>query len=489
MKMDNGKLEEVRLPSCHPESSSDESGFLNFARQAYSFVKPTPFHASYYRILENFARGKIRKLIVSVPPQHGKSLGASVLLPAYLLGLNPDMKIAVASYNATLASRFNRRVQRLIDSEKYARIFPETSIKALSGKSEYARTTTHTEIVGHQGEIYAVGREGSLTGHEVDVFILDDLYKDAMEANSPVVRENCWEWYTDVVKTRMHNDSQELVVFTRWHEEDLIGSILAMEKHTVLERWEQIDTLPPDRWLVVNFEALKESPPTPVDNREKDEALWPQKHNSKHLLERRNLDTARFECLYQGKPSPREGRLYGEKFLTYDAIEEIIVRKGCYIDTADLGDDYLCALCYDIGASGTAYITDAVYSREAMEVTEQLIAEMLIRNRTRIAHFESNNGGRGFALSVKKMVNNTKIEWFHQSDNKEARILTNSSTVLHKIRMPSDWAARWPEMHRHLILYGRKFASNRWHDAADVLTGIVEREIFRPAEKKMKFVI
>jgi predicted phage terminase large subunit-like protein len=462
--------------------------FPDFAAQAFSFVTPTPFHLSYYRVLEHFARGNIRKLIVSVPPQHGKSLGASVMLPAYLLGLNPDLKVAVASYNATLASRFNRRVQRLMDSENYTRTFPGSAIKGLTAKSEYARTASHTEIVGRQGELYAVGREGSLTGHEVDVFILDDLYKDAMEANSPIVRENCWEWYTDVVKTRMHNDSQELIVFTRWHEEDLIGTILSKEKYTVLTSWKQIETLPRDRWLVVNFEALKETPPSEIDPRAHGEALWPRKHSREHLLERRNLDNARFECMYQGKPSARGGRLYGENFKTYGEVTEEIIRKGCYVDTADLGDDYLCAICYDVGASGTVYVNDAVYSREGMEVTEQRVAEMLARNHTRLAYVESNNGGRGFARAVGRLSPHVKIEWFHQSGNKEARILTNSATVLHNIRMPADWGARWPEMHNHLTLYNRRYTSNRWHDAADVLTGIVEREILRTADKRMKVV-
>ncbi len=460
--------------------------FIDFAVSAYSFVTLTRFHKTYYRALEHFARGEIRKLIVSMPPQHGKSLGASVMLPAYLLGLNPDLKVAVSSYNATLASRFNRRVQRLMDSENYSRTFPDTAIKPLSAKSEYARTATHTEIIGHHGELYAVGREGSLTGHEVDIFILDDLYKDAMEANSPVVRENCWEWYTDVVKTRMHNDSQELIVFTRWHEEDLIGTLMDKEQYIVLSDWDQIEELPRDRWVVINFDALKEGPLTEIDPREQGEALWPKKHSRAHLLERRNLDSDRFECLYQGRPSARGGRLYGDNIQTYNTIDEEIVRKGCYVDTADLGDDYLCAICYDTGISGRIYITDVVYSREGMEVTERLVAGMLVRNSTRAAYIESNNGGRGFARAVGRLAPGVKIEWFHQSGNKEARILTNSATVIHNVRMPAGWNGRWPELYNHLVLYNRRFASNRWHDAPDVLTGIVEHEVVRTSDKRIK---
>ena len=467
-----------------PEGESTPS-FYVFAKGVYPSFRHTPFHAAYYRILESFARGRIRKLMVSVPPQHGKSLGSSVLLPAYMLGLNPDLKIAIASYNQSLASRFNRRVQRILDSESYASIFPETSIKPLSGKSEYVRTSTQVDVIGHRGELLAVGREGSLTGNEVDIFILDDLYKDAMEANSPLIRENCWEWYTSVVRTRLHNNSQELLVFTRWHEEDLMGRLMEKEKNIRLTQWDQIDRLSAHEWLVVNFEALKEGPPTEIDLRMEGEALWPQRHSAELLREKRALDARWFDCMFQGRPSMRDGLLYGDRFQTYTTIPCPVTKKGNYTDTADLGDDYLCSVCYDTGADGLLYITDVVYSREGMEVTEKLVADMLNHNMTRIAYVESNNGGRGFARAVASLCSITRIEWFHQGGNKEARILSNSATVIQKIRMPADWAQRWPDFYNHLLIYRRMFKMNRWHDAPDVLTGIIEREVVETTAKKI----
>ena len=301
-----------------------------------------------------------------------------------------------------------------------------------------------------------------------------------------MVRENCWEWYTSVVRTRMHNDSSELIVFTRWHEEDLIGTILSKEKHILLTEWEQIDTLKPSEWLVVNFEALKEGLPTGIDPRMEGEALWPARHSRELLLEKRNLDPFRFSCMYQGRPSLHSGLLYGDRLQTYDRIDEPVQRKGNYTDTADLGDDYLCSVCYDVGESGRVYVTDVVYSREGMEVTERLVAEMLVRNGTRHAFVESNNGGRGFARAVGALAGHVRIEWFHQSENKEARILTNSATVIHNVFFPRDCQSRWPDLYSHMVTYRRLFRANRWHDAPDVLTGIVEREVIRPAGKKIR---
>ena len=460
---------------------------VEFAQKVYPFISTDDFHTAYYRVLEAFGRGDIRKLIVTVPPQHGKSLGSSVLLPAYMLGLNPDARIAIASYSATLASRFNRRVQRLMESPEYEELFTDTRIKKTGQRTSYIRTADQVEIIGRQGELFSVGREGSLTGNRVDVFILDDLYKDAMEANSPIIRENCWEWYTSVVRTRMHNLSQELIVFTRWHEEDLIGTLTSREQCTPLTHWEQLDT-PCEGWLHLNFEALKTSPACPIDPRPAGVPLWSEQHSRELLLEKRNLDPLRFECMYQGHPTARGGLLYGDNFGTYDHLPECIIKRGNYTDTADTGDDYLCSVCYVVDNHYNIYVTDVVYSREPMEITERLVADMINRTSTRTADVESNNGGRGFARAVASLTPLARISWFHQNGNKEARILSNSATVTGHIRMPHDWGERWSDFHNHLTTYRRLFRSNRWHDAADVLTGIVERELCRPAAGKIGFL-
>ena len=360
----------------HP-AACNSVAFADFALGVYPFLELQPFHRTYYRVLEAFAAGRIRRLIVTMPPQHGKSLGASTLLPAYVLGLDPDCRVAIASYSGSLASKFNRRVQRILESREYASFFPATTIKCGSKPPGYIRTSEEVEIVGRRGGLLSVGREGSLTGNRVDCFILDDLYKDALEANSPIVRANCWEWYTSVVRTRMHNASRELVVFTRWHEEDLIGSIREREPVEELLAWEQLDALPSDGWLHLNFEALKCGPPSPIDPRLPGQALWEEQHGAALLAAKRRLDPLQFEAMYQGHPSAREGLLYGPNLTEYECLPREIVRWANYTDTADTGDDYLCSLCYAVDADGAVYVTDAVYSREPMEVTEPLVAEML----------------------------------------------------------------------------------------------------------------
>lgn len=451
--------------------------FTYFAQAVTQGLSLTQFHRTYYELLERFARGEIKRLIITIPPQHGKSHGSSILLPAYILGLDPSLRIALASYSLSLASRFNRRVRQIMNSSEYQRIFPRTRLPGQGGK-RYPAVCSNTEfdIAGETGGLLCAGREGALTGNPVDIFILDDLYKDAMEANSPVIRGNTWEWYNSVAKTRLHNDSQELIVFTRWHEEDLIGMIEARERVTMLTEMPHPQATDDGSWYRLNFEAIKRGRPCPIDPRADGEPLWGAKHSLRLLERKRLLDPIRFEAMYQGNPSSKESLLYGDNFLTYETPAEDIIKRANYTDTADTGEDFLCSLCYEVGTDGLIYITDAVYTPQSMELTEPMVAQMLMRCGTDSALIESNNGGRGFARALARLSSGVRIEWFHQSRNKEARILSNATDALRLVRFPADWKSRWPRLHADLAGYSRIYRSNRRHDAADVLTGIVETE-------------
>lgn len=159
-----------------PSAAGVPPSFGAFALSVYPFLELQPFHRAYYRVLEAFAAGRIRRLIVTMPPQHGKSVGATTLLPAYVLGLDPDLRVAIASYSGALASKFNRRVQRIVESREYAAFFPATTIKQGTKPPGYIRTADEVEVIGRRGGLLSVGREGALTGNRVDCFILDDLY-------------------------------------------------------------------------------------------------------------------------------------------------------------------------------------------------------------------------------------------------------------------------------------------------------------------------
>lgn len=447
---------------------------LSFTKYTFNKFQPTWFHCNYYRILDLFAKGKIKKLIISVPPQHGKSQNSSIQTPAYMVGHSPELKIATVCYSATKARKFGRKTKQLITEQCYQDIFPETRLADRSD-SNYINTAEEMEIVGHDGSLKCVGYEGGLTGDPVDVLLMDDLYKDWKEANSPVIRENVRDWYITVADTRLHNDSQQLIVFTRWHDEDLIGFIEANYKVVQINSWSDVENPDPDKWYKINFEAIKTGIPTEIDPRKEGEPLWPERHSLKKLLDARRKDPLMFECLYQGNPVAASGLLYGaDGWKTYTTRTDAIIRKN-YTDTSDTGSDYLCSIDYDVCADGLAYVIDVRYTSEPMEVTEPLVAGGLLKNLVSLSDIESNNGGRGFARKIQEMTyGKVNIRWFHQSGNKEARIVTNAANVKQKIVFPDDWHIRWPEFYLAVIKFKRKFNANEHDDAPDVLTGIVE---------------
>lgn len=428
-------------------------------------------------------------------PTHN-SEGSSRKLPAFMLGLNPDRKICIGSYAATIARDFNRDVQRIIDTPRYRELFPGTYLNGsnvVTMSNTYLRNSDIIEMVGRKGSLRVVGRGGSLTSKTVDVSILDDVYKDYAEGNSPIVRAAAWKWYTTVVRTRLHNDSQELIVFTRWHDDDLIGRIEKSGETIIdVKCWADLEDVTPGAWVRINFEGLKTGEPTEIDPREPGAALWESRHSKQKLEAQKALDPVQFQCLYQGNPGSAEGRLY-QPFKTWVEKSDYgtYIRSGAYIDVADEGDDLLFAATYDVYKSDNlffnektkrmepilfALITDMEMTDENTDVTTVTVPAMINRNGTQKAWVESNNGGAGYEKVIKKKVR-AITDPFYQGGNKESRIITASAMVNQHIIMPFGWETRYKAVYDHVTGFLRNFGANTHDDPEDGLTGIYEKEI------------
>ena len=493
------------------------SHFVTYTMPSYQM---TPIHEVLADVLNLFAYGRIKKLIVTMPPQHGKTELSTKRLSSFILGINPNLQIAIASYSATQVRKFSIHIQRIISDRKYHNIFPDTLLQNNSDKSPlisklseleekiryseiannwgkraiierqiielenkigergglpYIKTMEEFEVVGHSGALKAIGRGGPLTGNLVDIMILDDLYKDYTEGNSPVTRESVLDWYKSVVRTRLHNDSQELITFTRWHDEDLIGSLEKSEKVILLTKREQLENPDPTVWYKVNFPALatEECKLNEFDGRELGEPIWAKRHSKAKLENDRNLDPEKFESLHQGDPRPKTGLLFSG-FGTYMVRPKMKYRKN-YTDTADQGSDFLCSINYEVGMDDNIYIIDVYYTQEPQEVTEPGTAEFLNRFGRVHATIESNNGGRAFARNVDRLSGKKHtIDWFHQSENKESRILTNAAELQRRVFFPYNWEGKWPGFSNHILKYRRNFKANKYHDGIDALTGCLE---------------
>ena len=452
-----------------------QENLLSFTRHTLPSFAPAPFHIAYYEVLTRFAMGEIKKLMITMPPQHGKSEGATRRLPAFVLGQDPDKRIAIVSYNAIKARKFNRELQRIMDDDRYYELFPQTLLAGQASYQEqgrrsrnYARNSDECEIVGYQGSFKTIGVGGSLTGEPVDMLIMDDLYKDASSAWSPVIRQNVADWYDTVASTRLHNDSQQLLVFTRWHIEDLAGRLL--EQEGVYDPIEN-----PQGWLLVSFPAIQNRPPSEQDPRAEGEPLWPERHSLEKLLEIKGRSPTVFESLYQQNPQPSQGLMY-EEFSCYTDLPSRSYSVA-YIDAADSGADYLCALFYKEAEDGN-YITDVLYTKDPMEVTETTLTYMLQQHQVERCHIESNNGGNLFVSNLQQRSWDTgnrltRFNPFHQNQNKTARIFAASASVQKLIKMPLDWKKRFPKFARDLTGYLR-VGTNAHDDAPDALTGSIE---------------
>jgi len=329
------------------------SFLIDFIEYNNSFYTTRWFHEQICEHLDSLLRNGHHKLMVFLPPQHGKSTIISENFPAFALGCNPKLHIVSCSYSSDLAQKSNRKVQRLIDTPTYRKLFPETQLNdksvANDSKGNWLRNTEVFEIVKHAGSFKAVGVEGALTGNPIDIGIIDDPVKDSVEAQSTTTRNRNWEWYNEVFVPRCHNTSKKILVMTRWHEDDLAGRILAKEKD----------------WKVFSLPAIKETEPNKEDPRKIGEALWPDKHSAESIIAIRGKSERAFISLYQQRPAPVEGGTFKKAWFKFykkgDApptFDTVIQSWDCAFKDTVTSDFVVGQVWGKVGV--TAYLLDMV---------------------------------------------------------------------------------------------------------------------------------
>jgi predicted phage terminase large subunit-like protein len=444
---------------------------LDFTLRTKPNFKPNWFHERYYQKLNDFANGKIKKLMIFVPPQHGKSEGSTRRLPAFMAGKNPNERIAIVSYSSSKARKFNREIQRVLEDPIYKQIFPH--IKLSNGADGYAKTFDEIEFVDFDGGIKTVGVGGPLTGEPVDKLIMDDLYKDWASAQSDTIREAIQDWYDSVADTRLHNESQQLIVFTRWHEHDLAGYLLNKE---------------PDEWEVLVYPAIKIGDPTEYDPRLPGEALWPERHSLQKLILTRTRNAHNFESLYQQNPKPKQGLLFPLSELklfnpaTVDT-SKLAEYRYSHIDPADEGGDSLSApVGYLIGDK--IYLPDVIHNTDGTDVNEPKCVEFIKHHRCNAVEIESNSAWKLFRQNIKKAIeedgSDCDIRSIKNTVNKHTRILEASAFIKNNFIFREDWetySVEYAAFVKNLTEY-RKIqdgqSKNKHDDAPDSCAGMAK---------------
>lgn len=299
-------------------------------------VNPAYVSAAHHRVIADklgaVERGEIDRLMIFMPPRHGKSELASRKFPAWYLGRNPSKQIIAASYNSDLARDFGRDVRNLVGEPEYRAIF---NCVELSADSQ-AANRMHTN---HGGMYIAAGVGTAVTGRGADVLLIDDPLKDREEADSERRRDTVWNWFRSTAYTRLMPGGAVVLIQTRWHEDDLAGRLLQQDGRKDEG----------GQWDVLELPA--------IDN---GRALWPEWYPVSTLERiKAAIGPREWSALYQQRPQPDEGTFFQRDwFKEWEALPALRYYGSSDYAVTDGGGDYTVHTVWGVDAAGAVYRVD-----------------------------------------------------------------------------------------------------------------------------------
>lgn len=391
---------------------------IDFVRKTKRDYQTNWHHAVLCDRLDSFVNGDIKRLIVCMPPRHGKSELVSRRLPAYILGRNPDAKIIACSYSADLAQRMNRDVQRIMDDAAYISQFPDTrlygkNIRTIADGS-WLRNSDIFEVVNHSGVYRSAGVGGGIGGMGFDFGIIDDPIKNREDADSQRIRDKVWDWWQSTFYTRAEKDAAILLTTTRWHGDDLAGRILGSGDAS--------------DWSVVSFPAVCEDADNPDDPRNIGDPLWPGKYDSTALDKiRQAIGPYQWASLYQQRPRPREGGMFkAQWFALVDAVPRDALRVRWWDKGATEGDGDYTAGVLVAYHDGVFYIEDVVRGQWSSGERDRIIRQTAELDRLRglnITYWgeqEPGSGGKDAAQAFVRLLAGYNVHTEPTTGNKES---------------------------------------------------------------------
>jgi predicted phage terminase large subunit-like protein len=279
LELERKRLElRLRLMQAQEAASKD---FLSFCQYVWPEMLVGEHHRRIAKALDRVASGECKRLMIAMPPRHGKSQMGSYLFPAYLMGRRSDAKLIVGSHTAELAQRFGRMIRNLIDSDKYKELFPSMTLSADS------KAAGRWDTSGG-GEAFFIGKGGAMTGRGGDVIILDDIL-DEQDALSETAMEATFDWYTSGPRQRLQPGGAMVIINTRWKVDDLTGRLLKQQTN-----------LKADQWEVLEFPAILPS----------GRALWPEFWEVEELERvRLSIGVKKWLAQWQQQPTNDEGAI------------------------------------------------------------------------------------------------------------------------------------------------------------------------------------
>lgn len=328
------------------------NSLIAFTEYTYPRYRTAKHHRIIAEQLERVERGEVDRLMLLVPPRHGKSELASKRLPAWLLGRQPHKQFLSVSATEGLAADFGRDVRNIIGSAEYRAIFDTRLAEDSQAKGKW-----HTS---EGGMFYAIGVEGNILGRGGDLLLIDDPYATMKEAQSELTRKNVWDWYTGTAYNRLMPGAAIVVINHRMHEDDLCGQLLAQQ------------AAGGDKWEVVELPALNDA----------GEALWPEAYPVQALERiRRNSQPRYWSALYQQRPAPEEGDYFKSEWLKpytkAPPLDTLRIYGGSdYAVTAD-GGDYTVHAVVGLDPEGRMYLLDLWRKQAASDVWIEGLCDLI----------------------------------------------------------------------------------------------------------------
>jgi predicted phage terminase large subunit-like protein len=328
--------------------------------------------------LEALEAGKCKRLMLFMPPRHGKSELCSIRFPAYYLGRNQQKQVIGCSYAENLAYTFSYAIRETISTNAYQRLWKvelDTSGAVrwqLAGKEN------------KRSSYIAAGVGGGITGEGADLLIIDDPVKNAEEAESEVYREKVYQWYTTTARTRLQPDASIVLIMTRWHQADLAGKLLEDARRDPQA----------DQWEVINLPALKE-----------DKALWTERYPVPTLINiRATIGSRAFESLYQGNPTAAQGDVFKREWWKYYKVRPPFKRIIHSWDTAykeKTTSDYSVCTVWGVTDNGY-YLLEVLRERLELPELKRMCIAAYDRDKPSAVYIEDAASGQSLIQELKR---------------------------------------------------------------------------------------
>lgn len=406
-------------------------------------------------------RGEKQKVIINTAPRHGKTELCTKRFCAWYSARHPEHDIIVATYNEKFAQDFAKDVREIIASQRFKQIFPEYFLTNQSNES----LTTYAG-----GDIFFLGRRSSTTGRGGNLIIVDDPTKDDREIRYANFREDCWQWFTQTLLTRRHNDRAAIVVSqTRWHEDDIVGRITDKTNPSYSPKFA-------DGFEIVNLPAIaQEEDPM---GRKPGDPLWPERFGLKYLEEMREANPTSFAALYQCDPTPEDGVFYRlDDIHEYEPMElpeklTVYVASDHAVSTKDINDPSV-LVPFGICENGNAWVLPGIVWRrmDSQETVEEMLN--IIRDQRPVFWYaEKGHISRAIGPFLHKRMEEEEIYCpiieEHPVGDKLQRAQSGRARCSQgKIRFPK-YASWWPRAKAELL----KFPNGRFDDFVDVISMI-----------------